>query len=58
MMFSIIKKLVLSICLLYTINVFISRIGKIIPINIYTIILVYFFDFLGIIAIIYFKYYW
>lgn len=56
MMF-IIKKIVYSICLIYTINLFISCIGKFIPINFYTIGFVYFFDFFAIIAIIYLKYY-
>lgn len=54
----IIKKLVSTICALYTINLVLSSIGKIIPINIYTIIIVYLFDFFGILAIIYLKYYY
>ena len=53
----IIKKLVYTLCILYSINIIISKIGKIIPINIYTIILVYFFDVFAILAIIYLKYY-
>ena len=57
MIFNIIKKIVISICLIYTVDIFISRFGKYIPINIYTIIIIYFFDFFGIIAIIYLKYY-
>lgn len=53
----IIKKMVYTLCLLYTINVIISKIGKIVPINVYTIILVYFFDIFAILAIIFLKYY-
>ena len=53
----IIKKLVKTICLLYTLNIVLSSIGKIIPINIYTIFIVYIFDFFGILAIIYLKYF-
>ena len=56
-LFSIIKKLTVSMCLLYTVNIVISKTGKYIPINIYTILITYFFDFFGIIAIIYLKYY-
>lgn len=55
---SIIRKLVKTICILYTLNLFLSSIGKIIPINIYTITIVYIFDFFGILAIIYLKYYY
>ena len=54
----IIRKIVKTICILYTLNIVLSSIGKIIPINIYTIIIVYIFDFLGILAIIYLKYYY
>ena len=54
----IIRKLVKTLCLLYTLNLVLSTIGKIVPINIYTIIIVYIFDFLGILAIIYLKYYY
>jgi len=57
MVFHIIKKIVYTLCLLYTINIFISKIGKIIPINIYTIVLVYLFDVLAVLAILYLKYY-
>lgn len=57
MIFTIIKKIVYTLCLLYTVNIFVSKLGKIVPINIYTIILVYFFDILAILAIIYLKYY-
>ena len=54
----IIKKLVYTLCLLYTLNIILSTIGQIIPINLYTIIVVLFFDFFGILAIIYLKYYY
>ncbi len=57
MIISILKKIVWSLCLLYTVNIVISTKGKIIPINPYTIFIIYFFDFFGIIAIIYLKYY-
>ncbi len=53
-----IKKLVFTLCLLYSVNIIIATSGKTIPINIYVIAFVYLFDFLGIIAIIYFKYYY
>ena len=56
-MILIIKKIVYTLCLLYTVNIFISKKGKMVPINIYTIIIVYFYDILGILMIIYFKYY-
>ena len=57
MIISILQKIVYSLCLLYTINVIISKTGKTFPINVYTIFVIYFFDFFGIIAIIYLKYY-
>ena len=57
MIMNILRKFVYTLCLLYTVNVIISRSGKNIPINKYTILVVYFFDFFGIIAIIYLKYY-
>ncbi|MGM9878309.1 MAG: pro-sigmaK processing inhibitor BofA family protein [Bacilli bacterium] len=53
----IIKKLVCTLCLLYSLNLILSSVGKIVPINIYTIIIVYLFDFFGILAIIYLKYF-
>lgn len=53
----IIKKIVYTLCLLYTVNIIISKIGKTVPINVYTISLVYFFDFFAILALIYLKYY-
>ena len=57
MIINIIKKRVYSICILYTINVFIYKTGKTVPINYYSIFIVCLFDFLGIIALIYLKYY-
>ena len=57
MIFYLLKRIVYSLCLLYSVNIIISNIGKYIPINIYTIIILYCFDFFGIIAIIYLKYY-
>lgn len=57
MIMSIIKRLVYSICLLYTINVFIYKSGKTVPINYYSIVIVAIFDILGILALIYLKYY-
>ncbi len=57
MIIGVIKRIVFAICLLYTVNIFITKMGKMVPINIYTIIITYFFDFFGIIAIIYLKYY-
>jgi hypothetical protein len=56
-MIYIIKKIVYTLCLLYTVNIFISKVGKIVPINIYTIIIVYLYDILGILMIIFLKYY-
>ena len=53
----IIKRLVFSICILYSVNIIISSIGKFIPINIYTILITFIFDFFGLLAIIYLKYY-
>ena len=53
----IIKRLVYTLCILYTVNIVISKLGKIVPINIYTIILVYIFDVFAVFAIIYLKYY-
>lgn len=57
MIFILIKKLVYVICIIYSINIIISKTGKYIPINAYTIILIYIFDIFAIIAIIYLKYY-
>ncbi len=47
MIISVIKRIVFAICLLYTVNIFITKMGKMVPINIYTIIITYFFDFFG-----------
>lgn len=57
MIIMVIKKIVYALCLLYTVNIFVSKRGKIIPINIYTIILVTIFGFLAILSLIYLKYY-
>lgn len=54
----IVKKIVKTICLLYTLNLILITLNKYIPINIYTIMIVYLFDFFGILAIIYLKYYY
>ena len=58
MIINIIKKIVCSLCLLYTINIIISKIGKTIPINTYTILLISIYDIFAIIAILYLKYYY
>lgn len=52
-MIYILKRIVYSLCILYTINVIIYNYSIIIPINIYTIILVSLFDFSGIIGIVF-----
>jgi len=53
----IIKKIVFSICILYSVNIILATKNKVIPINFYTLALTYFFDFFAILAIIYLKYY-
>lgn len=58
MIISVIKRIVYSICLLYTVNIFIYKTGKTVPINYYSIIIIYLFDILGILAILYLKYYY
>ena len=58
MLFNVIKRLVYTLFLLYTINIMISGHGRFIPINIYTIVFSYLFDILGIIVLIYLKYYY
>ena len=57
MIFYFVRRFVYSLCIIYSINIVISVSGKYIPINIYTIIFIFLFDFFGIIAIIYLKYY-
>ena len=57
MIFTIIKRMVYALCILYSLNIIIIKKGKIIPINMYTILIVTIFDVLGIISIIYLKYY-
>ena len=44
--------------LIDTINIMISPSGKNVPINIFTILVVYIYNILGILAILYLKYYW
>ena len=48
MIYSIIKRIVFSLCILYSVNIIISKMGYYIPINIYTIIITFIFDFFGI----------
>lgn len=55
-MILIIKRIVYAICLLYTINLIIYNYGVIIPINIYTIIIVSFTDVFGISGLFILKY--
>ena len=43
---------------MYSINIFISPIGKNLPINVITIIIVYIYNIFGILAIIFLKYYY
>ena len=50
MIIDIIKRIVYSLCLLYTINIFIYKTGKTVPINFYSIAIVSLFDFLGVIT--------
>ncbi len=58
MIYLFIKKIVWALCLMYSINIFISPIGKNLPINVFTIIIVYIYDIFGILAIIFLKYYY
>ncbi|MCI7084386.1 MAG: pro-sigmaK processing inhibitor BofA family protein [Tenericutes bacterium] len=58
MIIDIIKRIVYSLCLLYTINIFIYKTGKTVPINFYSIAIVSLFDFLGVIVLLYLKYYY
>lgn len=53
----IIKKIVWALCLLYTINVIISSVGKNIPVNIYTIIITALLDIPAILGLIFLRYY-
>lgn len=53
--FKLIKKIITSFCLLYTFNIITSKTGFFIPINIYTISLVTFIDFPGIILLVILK---
>ena len=56
-MIFIIKKIVYALCMLYTVNIFISKMGKVIPINIYTIAIISIYDVFGIMMLIFLKYY-
>ena len=58
MIIDIIKRIVYSLCLLYTINIFIYKTGKTVPLNFYSIAIVSLFDFLGVIVLLYLKYYY
>ena len=58
MIIDIIKRIVYSLCLLYTINIFIYKTGKTVPINFYSIAIVSLFDFLGGMVLRYLKYYY
>ena len=53
----VVKKLVISICMLYTINIIIESSGILLPINYISIILVYFLglpSIFGMLAVFYF----
>ena len=58
MIIDIIKRIVYSLCLLYTINIFIYKTEKTVAINFYSIAIVSLFDFLGVIVLLYLKYYY
>ena len=58
MIYLFIKKIVWTLCLMYSINIFISPIGKNLPINVITIRIVYIYNIFGILAIIFLKYYY
>lgn len=51
----IIKKIVMGLCMLYTFNVLISKIGLIVPINIYSVSIVSLFDVFGIVLLVILK---
>lgn len=51
----VIKKIVLGLCMLYTINVLISKTGNVVPINIYSIGLVSALGIPGIISLLILK---
>lgn len=57
MLMNIIKKIVYAICILYTINVFITPSNKCLPINAYTIMIVTVFGIFGVFLIVYLKFY-
>ncbi len=56
MILRIIKRIVYALCLIYTINIFISTKGIYIPINYYTIFIISIYGILGIIVILLVKY--
>lgn len=49
----ILKKIIISLCILYTFNVLTSKIGFYIPINFYTIFIVTSLDFSGLMVLIF-----
>lgn len=49
--FKLIKKIIMSFCMLYTFNIITSKIGFFIPINIYSILIITIADFPGIILL-------
>ena len=53
--FKIIKRIIMSFCLLYTFNLITSKIGFYIPININTLIIVSLIDFPGVLLLIILK---
>lgn len=48
----ILKKIIISLCILYTFNILTSKIGFYIPINFYTIFAISSLDFSGLILLI------
>ncbi len=53
--FKLIKRIIISFCLLYTFNFITSKTGFFIPINLYSITLVTLIDFPGIILLVILK---
>ena len=53
--FKLIKKVIMSFCLLYTFNLITSKAVFFIPINLYSIILITLIDFPGIILLVILK---
>jgi pro-sigmaK processing inhibitor BofA len=50
--FKIIRRIIMSFCLLYTFNLITSKIGFYLPINIFTLTIVTIIDFPGILLLI------